>query len=164
MQYLPVCLKLRNTPVLLVGAGSIATRKARLLLRAGSDLTVVAPEITDELKQLLASHGGTWQPQVYRETDLHGRYLVIAATPDAAINAQVSAQAQSLNIPVNVVDAPELCTFIFPSIVDRDPLIVAISSSGTSPVLARQLRHRLDAMLPAAYGRLAEYAGGCEAE
>ncbi|PLW67193.1 siroheme synthase CysG [Pseudohalioglobus lutimaris] len=160
MQYLPVCLKLRNTPVLLVGAGSIATRKARLLLRAGSDLTVVAPEITDELKQLLASHGGTWQPQVYRETDLHGRYLVIAATPDAAINAQVSAQAQSLNIPVNVVDAPELCTFIFPSIVDRDPLIVAISSSGTSPVLARQLRHRLDAMLPAAYGRLAEYAGG----
>ncbi len=118
LQYLPVCLKLRNTPVLLVGAGAMATRKARLLLRAGADLTVVAPEITAELEQLLAEHGGTWQPGTYAETDLHGRYLVIAATPDSAVNAQVSRQAQALNIPVNVVDAPELCTFIFPSIVD----------------------------------------------
>ena len=159
MQYLPVCLKLRNTPVLLVGAGTIATRKARLLLRAGADLTVVAPEITAELEQLLLEHGGTWQPGTYAETDLHGRYLVIAATPDKAVNALVSEQAQALNIPVNVVDAPELCTFIFPSIVDRDPLIIAISSSGASPVLARQLRHRFDALVPAAYGRLAEYAG-----
>jgi uroporphyrin-III C-methyltransferase/precorrin-2 dehydrogenase/sirohydrochlorin ferrochelatase len=159
VQYLPVCLKLRNTPVLLVGAGAIATRKARLLLRAGADLTVVAPEITAELEQLLLEHGGTWQPGTYAETDLHGRYLVIAATPDSAVNALVSRQAQALNIPVNVVDAPELCTFIFPSIVDRDPLIIAISSSGASPVLARQLRHRFDALVPAAYGRLAEYAG-----
>lgn len=159
MQYLPVCLRLRNTPVLLVGAGTIATRKARLLLRAGADLTVVAPAITPELEQLLAKHGGSWQQEEYRETDLQGRYLAIAATPDSSVNAQVSAQAQARSIPVNVVDSPELCTFIFPSIVDRDPLIIAISSSGASPVLARQLRHRFDAMIPAAYGRLAKYAG-----
>jgi uroporphyrin-III C-methyltransferase / precorrin-2 dehydrogenase / sirohydrochlorin ferrochelatase len=159
VQYLPVCLQLRNAPVVLVGAGTVATRKARLLLRAGADLTVVAPEITAELESLLAEHGGNWQASAYRETDLHGRQLVVAATPHASVNQQVHADARALNLPVNVVDSPELCTFIFPSIVDRDPLIIAISSSGKSPVLARQLRRKIEALVPGAYGRLAEFAG-----
>jgi uroporphyrin-III C-methyltransferase / precorrin-2 dehydrogenase / sirohydrochlorin ferrochelatase len=159
MQYLPVCLQLRDSPVVLVGAGTVATRKARLLLKAGANLTVVAPEITSELEQLLAEHGGNWQCSEYHESDLHGRVLVIAATPFAAVNEQVHRDATALNLPVNVVDSPELCTFIFPSIVDRDPLIIAISSSGRSPVLARKLRRQIEAMVPAAYGRLAEFAG-----
>lgn len=159
MQYLPVCMQLRHSPVVLIGAGTVATRKARLLLRAGASLNVVAPEITPELEQLLADHGGSWQRATYRETDVHGRVLVVAATPDRAVNEQIHADAIALNIPVNVVDSPELCTFIFPSIVDRDPLIIAISSSGRSPVLARQLRRKFESMIPAGYGRLAEFAG-----
>jgi uroporphyrin-III C-methyltransferase / precorrin-2 dehydrogenase / sirohydrochlorin ferrochelatase len=159
MQYLPVCLQLRDSPVVLVGGGTVATRKARLLLRAGANLTVVAPDIAEELQSLLAQHGGNWQRASYRETDLHGRVLVVAATPHRDVNEQVHTDARALNIPVNVVDSPELCTFIFPSIVDRDPLLIAISSSGRSPVLARQLRRKIEALVPDAYGALAEFAG-----
>ncbi|HDY82333.1 MAG TPA: uroporphyrinogen-III C-methyltransferase [Halieaceae bacterium] len=159
MQYLPVCLSLQNIPVVLVGGGTVATRKARLLLRAGSNVTVVAPQISAELEQLLADHGGVWQQSRYQETDLHGKKLVVAATPERATNEQIYRHAMALSLPVNVVDAPELCSFIFPSIIDRDPLLIAITSSGKSPVLTRILRRKIEAMVPAAYGRLAEFAG-----
>ncbi|KAA1193077.1 uroporphyrinogen-III C-methyltransferase [Pseudohalioglobus sediminis] len=160
MQYLPICLKLHGAPVLLVGAGTVATRKARLLLRAGADVTAVAPEACAELQALLQEHGGHWRQGCYDTADLEGKTLVVAATPVAEVNYRVYEDACALGVPVNVVDAPAYCNFIFPSIVDRDPLVVAISSSGSSPVLARQLRHRIDAMLPAALGRLAAFAGG----
>jgi uroporphyrin-III C-methyltransferase/precorrin-2 dehydrogenase/sirohydrochlorin ferrochelatase len=137
----------------------VATRKARLLLRAGANVTVVAPEISAELEQLLADHGGVWQQSRYKETDLHGKKLAIAATPERTTNEQIYQHAMALSLPVNVVDAPELCSFIFPSIIDRDPLLIAITSSGKSPVLARILRRKIEAMVPAAYGRLAEFAG-----
>ncbi len=159
MEYLPVCLKLTDAPVLLVGAGSIATRKARLLLRAGARLTVVAPDITQELESLLEKNGGTWCETEYRESHLQGNQLVVAATPDKRVNERVYLHACARAIQVNVVDAPQLCTFIFPSIVDRDPLVVAITSSGRSPVLARILRRKIEALLPAAYGDLARFAG-----
>ena len=159
MQYLPVCLQLRDTPVVLVGGGKVAVRKARLLLRAGASLTVVCPEIDPELEKLLAEHGGTWQQSRYAETDLHGRKLAVAATPDGAVNRRVHDDAVALSLPVNVVDNPALCTVIFPSIIDRDPLLIAVSSSGQSPVLARLLRRKIEALVPAAYGRLARFAG-----
>jgi uroporphyrin-III C-methyltransferase/precorrin-2 dehydrogenase/sirohydrochlorin ferrochelatase len=159
VQYLPVCLRLQDTPVVLIGGGTVATRKARLLLRAGANVTVVSPEISAELEQLLADNGGVWQQSRYQETDLHGKKLVVAATPDRATNEQIYQHAMGLALPVNVVDAPELCSFIFPSIIDRDPLLIAITSSGKSPVLARILRRKIEAMVPAAYGRLAEFAG-----
>ena len=159
MEYLPVSLRLRDEPVVLVGAGAVATRKASLLLRAGANLTVVAPDIAPELEALLAAQGGIWQPSTYRESDLHGQKLAVAATPDRTTNEQVYRDARALNIPVNVVDAPQFCTFIFPSIVDRSPLTIAISSGGRSPVLARFLRRRIESALPAAYGRLADWAG-----
>ena len=159
MQYLPVCLRLQDTPVVLIGGGTVATRKARLLLRAGANVTVVSPEISAELEQLLADSGGVWQQSRYQETDLHGKKLVVAATPERATNEQIYQHAMALALPVNVVDAPELCSFIFPSIIDRDPLLIAITSSGKSPVLARILRRKIEAMVPAAYGRLAEFAG-----
>lgn len=159
MEFLPVCLKLTDAPVVLVGGGTVATRKARLLLRAGANLTVVSPSISKELEALLAQYGGVWQPAHYREVDLHGKQLVVAATPDRAANEQIFLDAIKLSVLVNVVDTPELCTFIFPSIVDRDPLLIAISSSGRSPVLARILRRKIEALVPAAYGQLAEFAG-----
>lgn len=137
----------------------MATRKARLLLRAGADLTVVSPTISDELRSLLVASNGIWQQKEYHEEDLRGRKLVVAATPNRAVNEQVFRDAVRLSIQVNVVDAPELCTFIFPSIVDRDPLLIAITSSGRSPVLARILRRKIEALVPAAYGTLAQFAG-----
>ena len=145
--------------MVLIGGGTVATRKARLLLRAGANLTVVAPEISTELEQQIADHGGVWQQSRYRETDIHGKKLVVAATPDSVTNEQVYRDATALSLPVNVVDAPHLCSFIFPSIVDRDPLLIAISSSGKSPVLARILRRKIEALIPTAYGRLADFAG-----
>jgi len=159
LEFLPVCLKLTDAPVVLVGGGTVATRKARLLLRAGANLTVVSPEISQELEGLLAEHGGVWQQTSYRDVDLHGKQLVVAATPDRSTNEQIFRDATALSMLVNVVDTPELCTFIFPSIVDRDPLVIAISSSGRSPVLARILRRKIEALVPAAYGRLGAFAG-----
>jgi uroporphyrin-III C-methyltransferase/precorrin-2 dehydrogenase/sirohydrochlorin ferrochelatase len=159
VEYLPVSLRLKDQPVVLVGAGTVAARKARLLLSAGANLTVVAPDITPLLEQMLQDSGGIWQQSRYRETDLHGQKLVVAATPDPEVNQRVHRDAVALNVPINVVDAPELCTFIFPSIVDRAPLTIAVSSSGESPVLARFLRRKIESMVPAAYGSLAQFAG-----
>jgi len=159
MDYFPVSLRLQNQPVLLVGGGTVGLRKARLLLRAGASLTVVAPHIESELESALAEFGGIWQASEYRETDVHGKKLVIAATPDRSVNRLVHEHACALNIPVNVVDDPELCTFIVPSIVDRSPITVAINSGGSSPVLARRIRSNIETLVPAAYGRLASWAG-----
>lgn len=159
MQYLPVNLRVRDTAVLLVGGGTVATRKARLLSRAGARLTVVAPEITEELAGIVREQAGSWVQGVYEPANLDSATIVVAATPDNAVNQSISQDAQARGMPVNVVDSPELCTFIFPAIVDRDPLIIAISSSGASPVLTRILRRKIEAMVPSAFGQLARFAG-----
>ena len=159
VDFLPISLRISGSRVLLVGGGQVATRKARLLLRAGASLTVVAPAIAAELEQMLAQSGGSWQRGEYCSAALEGAVLVVAATPLRQVNEQVFRDASARQLPVNVVDAPELCTFIFPSIVERSPLTIAISSSGNSPVLVRLLRRRIEAMVPAAYGRLALFAG-----
>tara|TARA_R110000823_G_scaffold305166_3_gene427119 strand:- start:50111 stop:51496 length:1386 start_codon:yes stop_codon:yes gene_type:complete len=159
MEYLPLCMQLTGQPVLLVGGGVVAVRKARLLLRAGAQLSVVAPVICDEMRELVHAHNSQWKSAGYQAEDLAGVRLVVAATNDANVNLQVSGDASERGIPVNVVDAPELCSVIFPAIVDRNPMLVAISSSGRSPVLARALRRNIEAMLPAALGRLADFAG-----
>lgn len=159
MDFLPVSLRLQGARVLLVGGGQIATRKARLLLKAGARLTVIAPDIGTELAQLLENTGGTWQANTYHEGAINEVVLVVAATPLREVNEQVYRDATSRQLPVNVVDSPDLCTFIFPSIVERGPLTVAISSGGNSPVLVRLLRRKFEEMIPAAYGRLAQFAG-----
>ncbi len=159
MQFLPVCLNLIDAPVVLVGGGAVGTRKARLLLSAGAKLTVVSPTLSEELESLLAEHAGVWKKATYHEADLHDMTLVVAATPDHATNEQIFRDASARSLPVNIVDSPELCTFIFPAIIDRDPLLIAISSSGRSPVLTRILRRKIEALIPATYGRLASFAG-----
>lgn len=163
MDYLPVFLKIQGSPVLLVGGGSLALRKARLLLRAGAELRVVAPEIVEELAQMLNAGGGEYLAQEFDSELLRGASLVVAATNCADLNKRISTEAKRRNIPVNVVDQPDLCTFIFPSIVDRSPLMIAISSGGRSPVLARAVRTQIEALVPAAYGKLAEFVGGLRA-
>jgi len=154
MDYLPLFHNLNNRPVLLIGGGEQALRKARLLASASAKLRVVAPVIHPELAALAHQ----LERREYRETDLGGVHLAVAATNNAAVNACVAKDAQQRGIAVNVVDAPLLCSVIFPAIVDRSPLIVAVSSGGVAPVLARLLRARLESLIPAAYGRLAQFA------
>ncbi len=159
MDYLPLFTRIKSQACLVIGGGTVALRKAGALVRAGAELHVVAPVIDAELKALSAKSGGQAHEREFSETDLDGIMLVIAATDDDAVNAQVSRSAQAKNILVNVVDQPELCSVILPSIVDRSPLIIAVSSGGRSPVLARLLRARLESTIPASYGRLTELVG-----
>ena len=155
MEFLPLFHKLRGSRVLVVGGGEIALRKSRLLADAGALLRVVAPEIEAQLAELVRHSGGEILSRGYQSGDLDGCQLIIAATDDQALNAQVSADAHQRCVPVNVVDAPALCSVIFPAIVDRSPLVVAVSSGGDAPVLARLIRAKLETWIPAAYGELA---------
>ena len=159
MSYLPLFFDLKSKPCLLVGGGMVAERKAELLCRAGAKVIAVAPEIRPELVRLLEMHQGEALREGYRDDLLDGVALVVAATDDEALNKQVHGDACSRGIPVNVVDSPELCNFIFPAIVDRSPLMIAVSSGGASPVLARLVRARLEALIPGYYARLAELMG-----
>lgn len=159
MQYLPVAWRLQGNTALVVGGGEVALRKARLLARAGARLRVIAPEIEAELAELVEQGGGELLRETYRADALDGVSLAIGATDDMAINQQLHDDAGTRNIPVNVVDNPPLCTFIFPAIIDRDPILISISSGGASPVLARWLRAKIETMLPARLGELATLMG-----
>lgn len=158
MDYLPVGLKLSNQPVLLVGGGIVATRKARLLARAGADLHVLAPQVSDEIRDLVSDPNHI-QLSPWDDRPLGEYAAVVAATPDQEVNAAVSRGAKASMTPVNVVDDPSLCTFIIPAIIDRNPLIISVSSSGCSPVLARRIRSDIETRYPEGYGELARYLG-----
>lgn len=164
MEFLPLFHNLRGSWVLVVGGGEIALRKSRLLADAGALLRVVAPHIEPQLNELIGQSGGEQRLRGYAPDDLDGCVLVIAATDDEPLNAQVSADARSRGMPVNVVDAPALCSVIFPAIVDRSPLVIAISSGGDAPVLARLIRAKLETWIPATYGQLAGLAARFRAQ
>ena len=160
MDYLPIFIQIKNRPCLVVGGGSIAARKVALLRKAQADVTVIAPKLCAELETLKVDGLIQHQAHEFAEQDLAGCVLVIAATNQRAVNEQVSALAHEMRLPVNVVDNPDLCSFIMPSIIDRSPVVIAVSTGGSSPVLARLIRTRLEGSIPAAYGRLAKLVEG----
>ena len=159
MDYLPVFLELRGRPVLVVGGGRVAARKVELLRRTGARITIVAPELTDELRDLAERGELHHIPLRFAPSHVDGAAAVIAATASNEVNASVSVAAQAQRIPVNVVDDPAASTFIFPAIVDRSPILIAISSGGKAPVLARRIREQMEALLPARLGALARFMG-----
>ncbi|WP_435627464.1 siroheme synthase CysG [Candidatus Ferrigenium straubiae] len=155
MDFLPVFMDVRGKLCLVAGGGEVAHRKTALLLDAGARVRVVAPQFSEAFAGLhVECIAERFQPG-----HLDGVALAIAATDDGAVNREISEQARARNIPVNVVDNPALCTFIMPAILDRSPLLVAISSGGASPVLVRILRGKLEALIPQGYGCLAAFAG-----
>lgn len=158
MDYFPVFLDLKQRRCLLVGGGEVATRKGRLLTKAGAILRVVAPDISAELRELVAQHHGDIDQREYQTSDMNDCVLVVAATDDEQLNEKISLDAKAKNLPVNVVDSPALCTYITPAIIDRSPLIIAVSSGGESPVLARLIRAKLETLIPTTYGKLAQLA------
>jgi uroporphyrin-III C-methyltransferase/precorrin-2 dehydrogenase/sirohydrochlorin ferrochelatase len=158
MNFLPIFYNISGKPCLVVGGGAIAVRKVELLLKAKGRVRVVAPEIDARIHDMAASHALEFAQREFAADDLQGVVCVIAATNDLAVNRQISELAQARGVPVNVVDNPELCSFIMPSIIDRNPVQIAISTGGVSPVLARMLRSKLESYIPGTYGELARLA------
>jgi uroporphyrin-III C-methyltransferase/precorrin-2 dehydrogenase/sirohydrochlorin ferrochelatase len=155
MDFLPIFMNIRGQRCLIVGGGEVAARKAALLQQAGADINLVSPELAGNLKDMYADGHIHYREGGFEESDLEGVSLVITATDDEAVNRRVSELARARRLPVNVVDNPDLCTFILPSIIDRSPVQIAVSTGGSSPVLARLLRARLESAIPSTYGRLA---------
>ena len=156
MNYLPVFLDIKNKPCLVVGGGLIASRKISLLVRAQAETTVIAPEIKPEIHNFIRSGEVIWQQKNFSSEDLKDYQLVLAATDSRTVNAEIAAQCKKRNIWVNAADDVQNCSFILPSIIDRSPVQIAVSTGGASPVLARTLRAKLENCTPAAYGQLAK--------
>jgi len=159
MDFLPIFYDLKGQRCLVVGGGDVALRKADLLVRAGAKLRVVSPDLCDALDELIEQNSGEYHRAVYSPDYLSDVALVIAATDNSAVNIQVSEDAKQQGLPINVVDNPSLSSFIFPAVIDRSPVVIAVSSGGQSPVLARLLRGKLESMIPASYGRLGHLVG-----
>lgn len=159
MRYLPLFLDLAQRPVLVLGAGEVALRKLETLARAGATVRIVALEVSAAVAELAAAQGYPCEQRAFQPSDLDGVWVVIAATGDAQLNTELSAACEQQRILLNVVDDTPRCSAIFPSIVDREPLLVAISSAGQSPTLARRLRAMIEDLLPDGLGSLGGFLG-----
>lgn len=165
MNTLPLFFKLTNQPILIIGGGEVAMRKAEMVMRSGAIVSILAPHISSKLKEMmhLANQTHDNQHQLitanYQHQYLSGYRLIIACTNDKKLNEQIYHDAKTYHIPVNVVDNPDYCDFIFPAIVDRSPIMIGISSNGKAPVLTRLLRAKIETMIPKHTSTLAKIAG-----
>ncbi len=157
MDYLPLFFDLRNKSCLIVGAGEVAARKLELLCRAGADVRIVAPAVGESVRTLIAQHKLEVAEREFTESDVTGAVLVIAATNDESVNQRVFDCCDAAGLLINSVDNPQISNVIFPGIIDRSPVLVAISTAGSSPTLARVVRGWIEARLPPGLGRLAEF-------
>lgn len=148
--YYPLLLSVKNQPCIVVGGGKVARRKVDSLLESGADITVIAPKFTAMPVQVHII------PRAFRPADLDGALLVIAATDNRDINAEIARAAKARHILVNVVDDPDLCSIILPAVLRRGALSIAISTGGASPILARKIRQQLEDSYGTEYGELVE--------
>jgi uroporphyrin-III C-methyltransferase/precorrin-2 dehydrogenase/sirohydrochlorin ferrochelatase len=159
MESFPIFINLKKKPVTVVGGGDIALRKVRLLIKADPNITVIARQICKDLKEILVENNHKMLLKSFHESDLKTPTLIIAATNNPKINKRISTYAQQKNILINVVDQPKLCTFTMGSIVERDALVVSISSGGKAPVLVRKIREKIETLLPQSYAELVRFSG-----
>ena len=158
MKYFPVFLDGSKINAMVIGGGDVAARKIELLLKTTTNITIMAASVTEGVQRLINENKLTWLKHNYKAGLLAKITLVIAATDDTAVNEQVYYEAVAFNILANVVDQPALCTYITPAIIDRSPMIIALSSSGSAPILIRMLREQIEKILPQGYGRLADFS------
>ncbi len=159
MRYYPVSLDIKNRKCLVVGGGSVGTRKVKTLVECGAKVTVVSPGVSGNLLELASSSSIVLKKRPYRETDLNGIFLVISTTDDEELNRQISIDAEKLNMLCNIADRPKVCNFILPSIVHREDLTISISTSGKSPALAKKLRLELEEQFGNEYAELLRLMG-----
>ena len=158
MDYFPLFTDIKQKECLVVGGGEIGFRKASALLKAGAEVHIVSPEFCENTLTLDDNPNCKLIKDCYRKEHLDNKILVIASTNLRPLNEEVYKDATSSNIPVNVVDNPDLCTFIFPAIIERGPMTIAVCSNGNAPVLGRLLRAKIESIIPFQYGKLAELA------
>ena len=159
MDHLPIFINIRQRPCLVIGGGDIALRKINLLIKAQAKVDCLSPLFCEGITNLSQSGDVNLIQKRFESDDIKDYAIIIASTDDSSVNALISKSAKKARIPVNVVDSPELSSFIMPSIVDRSPVIIAVSSAGKAPVLSRMIRAKLETVIPSAYGVLAEIAG-----
>jgi precorrin-2 dehydrogenase/sirohydrochlorin ferrochelatase len=159
MRYYPVNLDILNRKCLVVGGGSVGTRKVLTLLDCGAIVTVVSPEATEKLLELAGNGSIRWGKRSYLASDLDTMFLVIGATDDEELNRQISADAEKLNMLCNIADRPEVCNFILPAIVNRGDLVISISTSGKSPAFAKKLRKELEKQFGVEYAEFLRLMG-----
>lgn len=159
MTYFPVCLRVAGEPCVVIGGGPVAARKVAALLDAGARVTVIAPRLETGLAARAAAGEIAVESRTYRPGDLAGARLAFAATDDEALHAQLARDAAAANVPLNVVDRPDWCSFIVPAVARRGPLSIAVSTEGESPALAARLRDELAAALGPEYRRAVELLG-----
>lgn len=153
-QYYPIFMDLKDLPVLVVGGGSVALRKVQTLLHHGALVHIVSPRLVPELRELIDDQTCFWLEKDYSSEDIQESMLVFSCTEIEEVNAQVAGDAKAQHRPVNVVDDPEKCSFIVPSIMERGDFKIAVSTGGSSPIVARQVRAELQDL----YGQeMAEY-------
>ncbi|WP_435188233.1 siroheme synthase CysG [Pseudothioglobus sp. nBUS_23] len=159
MDHLPIFINVRQNPCLVIGGGDIALRKINLLIKAQAKVDCLSPLFCEGITNLSQNGDVNLIQKRFESDDIKEYAIIIASTDDSSVNALISKSAKKARIPVNVVDSPELSSFIMPSIVDRSPVIIAVSSAGRAPVLVRIIRAKLETVIPSAYGVLAEIAG-----
>ncbi|UCE51678.1 MAG: bifunctional precorrin-2 dehydrogenase/sirohydrochlorin ferrochelatase [Desulfobacterales bacterium] len=159
MRYYPIHLDIMNRKCLVVGGGSVGTRRAITLLNCGANVTVVSPEVTGQLRELAQNGSIMLKERPYRAADLDGMFVVIGATNDDKLNRQISNDAESRNTFCNIADRPEICNFILPSIVHRGDLVITVSTSGKSPALAKKLREILENQFGEEYAHFLKLMG-----
>lgn len=164
MDHLPIFIKLKSKPVILVGDGEEAVSKARLLIRAGALISLVSPFHNEDLRHLVTESGGQHIANEYHAALLTNHQLVLAVSTSAQLNERIQLDANERNLAIYVANNPALSSFIFPEVIDRSPLTVAISAGETTSVLGKLLRAKLEAHIPQSYGRLAQLVEQCHAK
>ena len=152
MRYYPIFLDIKRKPCVVIGGGNVAERKVLSLLDAGARVLVISPELTPALKKLASKKKIGYCPKSYERGDLKGFFLAYSATNNSRVNKAVFKEAKEQAVLLNVVDVPELCNFIVPAVVDRGDLLIAISTSGKSPAMAKKIRQQLEKEFGSEYG------------